>query len=69
MRTVPLWQTFPQVLLISVLIGFFGPLLHAQEIHIRVLNARNGNPITNECLSVSLGSWHGGDLVAPTNSD
>ena len=46
MRTVPLWQTFPQVLLISVLIGFFGPLLHAQEIHIRVLNARNGNPIT-----------------------
>jgi hypothetical protein len=47
----------------------FAPLLDAQEIDIRVLSGRNGKPITNECLNVSLGSWHGGDLVAPTNRD
>jgi hypothetical protein len=39
----------------------------SQEIHIRVLNAHNGKPITNECVNVSLGPWHGGDLIAPTN--
>lgn len=42
---------------------------YGQEIHIRVLNAHNGKPITNECVNVSLGSWHGGDLIAPTNKD
>lgn len=41
----------------------------AQEIHIRVLNAHNGKPITNECVSVSFGTWHGGDLIAPTNKE
>jgi hypothetical protein len=43
--------------------------LHGQDIHIRVLNAHNGKPITNECINVSLGPWHGGDLIAPTNKD
>jgi len=42
---------------------------YSQEIHIRVLNAHNGKPITNECVNVSLGPWHGGDLIAPTNKD
>jgi hypothetical protein len=69
MRTVRLYQRLPQVLLIWVLVGLFGPLLHAQEIHIRVLNARNGKPLTDECLNVSLGLWHGRDLTAPTNRD
>jgi hypothetical protein len=45
----------------------FAPLVSAQEIDIRVLNARNGEPVTNECLNISLGSWHGGDLIAPTS--
>lgn len=40
-----------------------------QEIRIRVLNARNGKPITNECVNVSLGTWHGADLIAPTNEE
>ena len=40
-----------------------------QEIHIRVLNAHNGKPIANECVNVSFGPWHRGDLIAPTNKD
>jgi hypothetical protein len=44
-------------------------LLSAQEVRIRVLNARNGKPVTDECVNVSLGAWHGGDLIAPTNKD
>jgi hypothetical protein len=38
-----------------------------QEIRIRVVDARSGKAINNECVSVSLGTWHGGDLIAPTN--
>lgn len=54
---------------ISLLVSLFGPLLYAQEIRVRVMNARNGKPITNECLNVSLGPWHGADLLVPTNKD
>jgi len=43
------------------------PSTRAQEIRIRVLNAHNGRPVTNECINVSLGPWHGADLLAPTN--
>ena len=66
---VPTSQALARGLLIWAPVAFFAPLLHAQEIHIRVLNARNGKPITNECVNVSLGSWHGGDLIAPTNKE
>ena len=62
-------QVFAQGFLTWVIVAFFAPLLCAQDVDIRVLNGRNGKPITNECLNVSLGSWHGGDLVAPTNRD
>jgi hypothetical protein len=41
--------------------------LHGQEIHIRVLNAHNGKPITNECVNVWFGPPHGAGLIAPTN--
>lgn len=44
-------------------------VVDAQEIHIRVLNAQNGKPITNECVNVSLGQWHGADLLAPANNE
>jgi hypothetical protein len=68
MCSVLLTQAFAQGFLVWMLI-VFAQVLHAQEIHIRVLNGRNGKPITNECLNVFLGSWHGGDLVAPTDRD
>ena len=42
---------------------------HGQEIHIRVLNARTGKTISDDCLNVSLGPWHGADLLAPTNKN
>jgi hypothetical protein len=54
---------------ISLLVILFGPLVHAQDIHIRVLNGRNGKPINNECINVSLGPWHGADLLVPTDKD
>ncbi|HKW75213.1 MAG TPA: hypothetical protein VJN64_06780 [Terriglobales bacterium] len=47
----------------------YGPLAWAQDIHIRIVNARNGKPITDECLNISLGKWHGAELLAQTNSD
>lgn len=40
-----------------------------QEIHIRVVNAHNGKPITNECANVWIGPPHGAGLIAPTNKD
>jgi hypothetical protein len=40
-----------------------------KDLRIRVLDARNGHPLTNICLNVSLGMWHGADLSAPTNKN
>lgn len=66
MRTPSLARLLRNGFLISLLVG---TLLRAEDIRIRVLNARNGKPITNECLNVSLGSWHGADLLVPTNRE
>lgn len=46
-----------------------GSLAWAQDIHIQVVNARNGKPITDECLNISFGKWHGAELLAPTNRE
>jgi hypothetical protein len=67
-RTVALSEAI-EVLLICIAAGLFGAPLRGQEIHIRVLNAHNGKPIANECVNVSLGVWHGADLIAPTNKE
>jgi hypothetical protein len=65
-RDIPLIVRF---LLISVLVCSAGPSLYGQEIHIRVLDARNGKSITNECLNVWFGhDSHGVSLLAPTNN-
>jgi hypothetical protein len=66
-RRTPLIVRF---FLISALVGFVGPTLYGQEIHIRVLNARNGKSITNECLNVWFGhDSRGVSLLAPTNNE
>ena len=41
----------------------------AQEIRIRVVDARSGKAINNEFVNISFGSWHGADLLAPTNNE
>jgi hypothetical protein len=41
----------------------------ARDLKIRVLDGRNGHPVYNICLNLSLGIWHGADLLAPTNAD
>jgi len=43
------------------------PFSHAEEIHIRTLNANNGRPISNECLNVWSGTARGAHLVAQTD--
>jgi hypothetical protein len=40
-----------------------------KDLRIRVLDARNGHSLTNICLNVSVGMWHGADLLASTNGD
>jgi hypothetical protein len=44
-------------------------LARAQEIRIVVLDAGNLKPVADECLNISLGLWHGTDIIAPTDSD
>lgn len=68
-RTLNLYGPLGKVLFISILLSLSAPMLDAQEIQIRVLNGRNGKAITKECVNVSLGSWHGADLLVPTNKD
>ena len=62
-------ELFRGALFVSVLVCILGPALGAQDIRILVLNANNGKPVTDECVNVSLGTWHGGDLIAPTNKE
>jgi hypothetical protein len=62
-------QAFVRISLVCVLAMLSRPF-HAQEIHVRVLNARSGKPITNECLNV----WarppvRGTALVAPADAN
>lgn len=63
-------QASRQALLICVGVARLGAPLHAQDIHIKVLNARNGKPITNECVNVftrqELGS---STLLIPTDRE
>jgi len=40
-----------------------------QDIRIRVVDARTGKAINNECVNVWFGSLHGAYLLAPTNND
>ena len=45
-----------------------GTTVHGQEIRIRVLDGRNGRPITKECVNVWVGP-SGASTVIPTNKD
>lgn len=40
-----------------------------QQVRIRVVEPRHGNPVADECLNISFGAWHGSDLVGATNAD
>lgn len=53
--------------LIWALVCLCPPRAGAQEIRIKVLNGRSGKPVTNECVNIWLGPYHGVDLIAPTN--
>src|ERR1700686_1164343 len=57
------------VIFAVVLAGSFGSVLRAQNIYVKVLDGRSGHPLTNVCLNVSIGTWHGADLLAPTDKD
>ncbi len=42
-------------------------MVHAQQIRVIVLDAHNGKPVPFECLNVTLGVWHGADILARTD--
>ncbi|MGH9433907.1 MAG: hypothetical protein ACRD3T_20455 [Terriglobia bacterium] len=42
-------------LLASIVAFSFGAMLHAQDVRIKVLNGRNGRPVTNERVNVWVG--------------
>jgi hypothetical protein len=63
-----MWS-FWQAIALSVVVSTFGPLVRAQDLHIKVLDGRNGHPAAKECLNVSIGNWHGADVVAKTGKD
>jgi hypothetical protein len=55
--------------LIWPLLCLCAPRAGAQEFRIKVLNGRNGKPITKECLNIWVGTLAGPHLVAATNRD
>lgn len=52
-----------------VLFVGYGSMARTQDIHIRLVNARNGKPMTGRCLTIALGSWRGATLLAETNRE
>jgi hypothetical protein len=60
-------KALQQVFVLWLLVAFLGIPVRAQEIRIRVLNGRNGKPITKECINVWTGTGHGTHMVAATN--
>lgn len=50
--TIPRSQALRRAFVSVVLLAACGPLLCAQEVHIKVLNARNGKAIANDCVDV-----------------
>jgi hypothetical protein len=62
-------RAFRKAFFIPLIAGFLAPLVHAQEIQIRVLNGRSGKPVANECLNVWTGTWRDAHLVAETDKD
>jgi hypothetical protein len=63
-----LWRVWG---VLPLLLGLVVPALalQAQEFQIKVLNGRNGKPITSECLNIWVGALAGPHLVAATNRD
>jgi hypothetical protein len=41
----------------------------SQQMRIVVIEAQHGKPVSDECLNISFGSWHGTDILARTNED
>lgn len=59
---------FAQALLLFVLAMFGGAKAAAQDIKIRVLDGRNGHPVTNQCLNVWVGGHRMFDAIIATNN-
>lgn len=58
-----------KALFVATIACSLAPVLHAQEVRIRVLNGRSGKPITNECLNVWIGAMRGTSLLLPTDNE
>jgi hypothetical protein len=67
--TVLLLREAFMLALIWPLLCLYAPGAGAQDFHIRVLDGRNGKPITKECLNIWVGTLAGPHLVAATDQD
>lgn len=67
-RVPPPWPVF-MLVLVWTLLCLCVPRAGAQDFRIKVLNGRNGKPITNGCLNIWVGTLAGPHLVAATNRD
>jgi hypothetical protein len=68
-RKIPFVTHFGAVLQFVLVCLFLPFSLHGQEIHITVLDGRNGKAMTSDCVNVWIGSSGDPTLVAPTNND
>ena len=71
MKVAHHWQlrSCKQICVATVLIGLVGTVARAQEIRIRVVDGRNGHPITNECVNVQVGSSYRNYALIPTDKE
>jgi len=58
-----------KLVLIAGFVSLLGPSLQAQDVTIRVLDGRNGHPVTKERLVVWVGPVRGTALELPTDKD
>lgn len=68
-ETIRSLRRLRHALLLLVVAGLQSPLLRSQEIRIKVLDGRNGRPISSECVNVSLGSAPDSSFLIPTDKD
>lgn len=54
---------------IFALFQLYAMATHSQQIKIVVMDAHHGKPVANESINISLGPWHGADLLASTGKD
>lgn len=59
----------PSSIAFQLMLALVVPTLHGQQIQLKLVDARNGKPITSECVNVWIGTERDRHLVAETGND